>query len=195
MFLLRNRNALWGEILSEFGFTDVEPGLLKSINDLVRCGAGDYFYSEYASNAPGSRTEHRNSYIRDKTVLKNRVRILCGLPVKGASELKELEGFLESRGQFIVNERFPTYTKMGEAIVIDIVECFGLKKSLAQTLVGVCGDRYGYGKVHGAQNESSGWNAEHLQAIPLPQKERGARPRLPKFVQDALNRLDYTNDD
>lgn len=34
-----------------------------------------------------------------------------------------------------------------------------------------------------------------MQAIPLPQKERGARPKLPKFVQDALSRLDYTNDD
>jgi len=150
-------------VLLEFGFEDVEPALYDRICGHVISGADDYFQSEYASIARGGRSGHRNSYLRDKTLLKNQVRTLFGMTPKGVKETEEIDQFLREQGDRVKDQEYAEYSEVGTLIAGELVARFGLGKDLSRTLVGVCGDRYGWGKTHRVRNDQSGWNRDHLE--------------------------------
>lgn len=150
-------------ILNDFGFTDVDSALLVEIYDHAVRGAGDYYYSEYAGNAPGSRSSNRNHYLKHKACLKNRVRVLCGMSPLGVKESEEIDAFLRERGDRLPDYEYAQYSSAGTALKKEIVTRFGFSGDLSDALVGVCNDRYGWGKRNRVKNDGSGWNQLHLE--------------------------------
>lgn len=140
------------ELIASWELPSVAPTIRDEFHDMVSSAAREYYFAEYAGEAPGSRSSHMSMHKRYKTVVKNRVRVLFDIHQKGLNEAKEIDTFLREHAKAGV---FSQYDAEGASIRKAIIECFGLK-SIAQDLVGVAVDRYGAGEKR--KNEASGWN-------------------------------------
>jgi len=138
--------------------TSAGPEALDALFKLV-CSAGrDYYFSEYAMNAPGSRSSHRSGYVMSKTVAQNHARAILGRSKKGTEEALEIDAFLRENGH-LLTEEYSQYTPAGGQLARDISARFPGLGKVSPTLVGVCEDRYGTKKM---KNERS-WNPEHME--------------------------------
>lgn len=148
------------KVIDEWGTDrDAQKEALDVLFELVRDAGRDFYFSEYAMNAPGSRSGHRNGYVKSKTVAQNHARAIMGRPKKGVEEEKEIDAFLRDKGHLLTVE-YAQYSEAGHQVERDVVARFPEIKNIASTLVGVCEDRYGTKKM---KNERSGWNSEHME--------------------------------
>lgn len=148
--------------LEELGLTDIDKSVFDELCDYVSSAAREFYFAEYAGNAPGSRSSHLNMSKVHSSCAKNRVRLLCGVPEKGAREAKEIDEWLKSIGPRQKDVEYPEYTETGKAFAREMSVQFKISTSLASTLVSIAGGRYGF-RAGRSKNEDSRWNRVHVE--------------------------------
>lgn len=124
--------------------------------DMVQESSREFYFSEYASNAPGGRSSHRSESKKYGALAKNRLRVLFGMKPKGLEEMKEIDEFLRTKGHLFTTE-YSRYTPVGSQVKMEIMDRFGLPGGLSGELVGYCES------VHGLGKHPSEWNLNLLE--------------------------------
>lgn len=147
------------ELLEEWGF-DPKSKEVEEFRELMVDAGRQNYHAEYASNAPGSRSGHRDEYKKYSACAKNRLRVLFGRKPKGVEETQEVKNFLETQGHLLTTQ-YSQYHEGGKIVSEEIKKKFGFTKGMSQDLTGVCENIFGFGKGKGDPDRS--WNTNILE--------------------------------